>query len=321
MNQKTDLEHIMILLDSAAPTFCYYETEKRSERIMPFEVLKGGIDLAAERSLGITAIYGRTPLPDEHCELLEPIPHIRILPYDEKMYYNDEDLVVMDISHHPSFPYGILDREITHLIVNIPINRFNEMYVFIENNYRFFKRLSVIYKGLEQANESTLNAFRLSLQKLRPLLHNLLLREQLTEMGFVTDRMILNKMNNCNAGLSHITLAPDGNFYICPGFYYDRQSTAGSIKTDIHIPNRQLYEYSHAPVCEKCDCYQCKRCVYLNRRTTLEVNTPSHAQCVVSHHERNLSGFLLDKLQSRGRMLNLPAIKPLYYLDPMEIIQ
>ena len=126
------------------------------------------------------------------------------------------------------------------------------------------------------------------------------------------------QMNNCNAGATHVTLAPDGHFYVCPGFYHDHSPPVGSLDNGIKIKNRQLFEYSHAPICKQCDCYQCKRCVYLNKRTTLEFNTPSHAQCVVSHHERNLSGFLLEKLQNHGWMVNLPKIKPLFYLDPME---
>jgi len=33
-----------------------------------------------------------------------------------------------------------------------------------------------------------------------------------------------------------------------------------------------------------------------------------------------MSGFLLEKLQNRGLMINLPKIKPLFYLDPIEIL-
>jgi hypothetical protein len=41
---------------------------------------------------------------------------------------------------------------------------------------------------------------------------------------------------------------------------------------------------------------------------------------VASHYERNMSGFLLEKLQNHGFMINIPRIEPLFYLDPIEIL-
>ena len=54
---------------------------------------------------------------------------------------------------------------------------------------------------------------------------------------------------------------------------------------------------------------------------THEVNTPSHQQCVLSHHERNLSGILLQKLQSKHFFSHIKSIPPLYYLDPLDYYQ
>ena len=38
------------------------------------------------------------------------------------------------------------------------------------------------------------------------------------QFNLLTDRMMLKEMNNCNAGYESITLAPDGNLYICLSF-------------------------------------------------------------------------------------------------------
>jgi len=319
MTNNCQLQYLMILLDGAAPSFCYYDAVTHGKGIMGLETLKHGIEFATKHSLGITAIYGTEILPEEHRQLLNAVPHVKIVPYREGAFFTDNSLVVLDAVQDASFPHRLLEREITHLVVTIDLQDALRLYTFIENNYRFFRRISVVFKGLEQADENMLNDFRLALQKLHPLLLNILWREKFTETGFATDRMMLHEMNNCNAGVTHLSLAPDGNFYICPGFYHDNSPPIGSLDNGIHIKNRQLYEFSHAPVCKRCDCYQCKRCVYLNKRTTLELNTPSHAQCVVSHHERNLSGILLDKLQNRGIMVNYPKIPPLFYLDPIDI--
>ena len=87
----------------------------------------------------------------------------------------------------------------------------------------------------------------------------------------------------------------------------------------LDIKNPQLYKLDHAPICRNCDAYQCKRCVWLNRKTTLEVNTPSHEQCVVAHLERNASSKLLNNIRLHGSFLTeQEEIKEIDYIDPYE---
>lgn len=57
----------------------------------------------------------------------------------------------------------------------------------------------------------------------------------------------------------------------------------------------------------------------LNRKTTLEVNTPSHEQCVVAHLERNASRRLLTDIRQVGAFLQGKEISIIDYLDPFEI--
>lgn len=93
----------------------------------------------------------------------------------------------------------------------------------------------------------------------------------------------------------------------------------GSLATGVDIKNAQLYKLSHAPICRNCDAYQCRRCVWLNRKTTYEINTPSREQCVVAHMERNASRDLLMNI--RKQMVFLPDkedIKDISYLDPYD---
>lgn len=72
--------------------------------------------------------------------------------------------------------------------------------------------------------------------------------------------------------------------------------------------------------CVNCDAYQCKRCIWLNRKTTCEVNTPSHEQCVVAHLERNASRVLLNNIRKHESFLpEKEEIKEIDYLDPFEI--
>lgn len=134
----------------------------------------------------------------------------------------------------------------------------------------------------------------------------------------ITDRVFLNNMNNCNAGYESITLAPDGKFYICPAFYIEGNPPIGDIYKGLNIKNSQLFRLTNAPICRICDAYQCRRCVWLNKKTTGEVNTPSHEQCVVAHIERNASKRLLESIREIGDFLPGINICEINYLDPFD---
>lgn len=98
-------------------------------------------------------------------------------------------------------------------------------------------------------------------------------------MNLLTDRIILNKMNNCNAGFSHLTLAPNGLLYVCPAFYADKKNhqskypeydfCLGEMCNDIHIPNESLYKLENSPLCRTCDAFQCRRCIWLNKKNDI----------------------------------------------------
>ena len=127
--------------------------------------------------------------------------------------------------------------------------------------------------------------------------------------------------------MENITLAPDGKFYVCPAFYQsdsktsieDKAPSIGDLQNGLDIKNPQLYKLSHAPLCRNCDAYQCKRCVWLNRKTTLEVNIPSREQCVMAHVERNVSRDLLESIRKYGTFMPEVEIKEISYLDPFDV--
>ena len=142
------------------------------------------------------------------------------------------------------------------------------------------------------------------------------------ELNVLTDRLVLGKMNNCDAGLSHLTVAPNGRLYLCPAFYYNSpDETLGEIRNDVPIGNRQLLELKYAPICRICDAYHCKRCVFLNRALTLELNTPSYQQCRLSHIEREASRLHLQKLKAAGgSSAALADIPEIAYDDPFDVV-
>jgi CXXX repeat peptide maturase len=145
------------------------------------------------------------------------------------------------------------------------------------------------------------------------------------ECSILTDRLLLREMRNCAAGIEHVTVAPNGRFYLCPGFYYrDDADAIGSLRDGLQVRNPQLLTVDHAPICRRCDAYHCRRCLLLNKTLTGEINTPSWQQCVSAHHEREASRALLGLLRQRGRLAGAMAkaeIPPLSYSDPFEMVR
>jgi CXXX repeat peptide maturase len=186
-----------------------------------------------------------------------------------------------------------------------------------------FKRLNLSLLDIEEYQNDDLMEYESQLEQIEKHAVEAYQHGQTVQMSFMTDRLLLKNMNNCDAGITHLTAGLDGRLYLCPGFYYQDavNNAVGDMQHEVEISNEQLLELGSAPICSSCDAYHCKRCVYLNKKTTGEVNTPSHQQCVVSHLERNLSRRVSDTLRRRLEMFRkftpLPEIP---YLDPFEML-
>ena len=143
-----------------------------------------------------------------------------------------------------------------------------------------------------------------------------------SQINVLSDRIFASSHLNCNAGIEHLTISPDGRLYIWPGFYVDNPSSSiGDIWSEYKIINKYLLDYDHAPICRKCDASQCRRCVWLNVKMTGELNTPSKEQCMAAHIERNCSRELFYQLREYdfGFMPD-KDICEIDYLDPFDLI-
>ena len=184
-------------------------------------------------------------------------------------------------------------------------------------------RLNVVLIDIEDFSDDDISDYENYLIEMTEYMVNLYHSGRNVQLNLLTDRAMLPEMNNCNAGVGNITLAPNGKFYLCPAFYYkDPNLDVGSLSSGLDIKNKQLLRLDHAPICRICDAYQCKRCIYLNERLTLEYNTPSHQQCVIAHLERNATREFLKRLDRNGiRIDNCQIIKEMKELDPFNTLQ
>lgn len=309
------MKFLIILLDANCPSYCAYEKLKAQEGLMHIELLKKGIHYALIENLYVQVVYPDYALNEEYMAVLDSVDKIGMASVRSQNAKSADVVIVEDwndIGQLKCNPEG------TYILRSSKASLF-EQYSLLVDFIRKIKRVNLVLTDIDTFSDSDIARYKEVLQEISSSIvarfHNEVI---LSEINLLTDRITLNQMNNCNAGIDSITLAPDGNFYVCPAFYYD-EKPMGNISLGLCIKNSQLLKIDNAPICSQCDAYQCKRCVWLNKKTTLEINTPSHEQCVVSHIERNASRDLLLQLKERG-FESSQRIKEIGYLDPFEII-
>lgn len=312
------MQYLIILLDNSAASFCHYEaTNKRSA--ISVEILHKGITYAMKQNLMIQFIYPTCELPKEILEEVEKIDHSKIVPI-ESPYRENADILLYNT-------WNDFQQDDKRKVNDICLLRISKKSLFenideITDEAIKIKRLNIVLTDIQSFTEEDFESYKTALSHCTSLLSKAYIEGKQPQINLITDRIQLEKMNNCNAGTENITLAPNGCFYICPAYFAeDESSSIGNIDTGIQSPNRQLYDLSKAPLCKLCDAFQCKRCIWLNERSTNEVNTPSHEQCVVSHIERNASLNLLRTIREKGSFMPNKDIQEIKYLDPFDVFE
>ena len=280
---------------------------------MPIETLKKGIRFGMMENLMIQFVYPEKVLPQDYYETIETIDHGIIAPAGCPI---EADVVVFDSwDSFENFEFS----NVGTFVIRTELRDLLEKKETLFSTLSRMTRINIVLTDIDKYQEEDFGEYDNFLSELRETIKKLYLQGYNSQCNLLTDRIELDAMNNCNAGIDSITLAPNGKLYLCPGFYYDGEDAVGNLEDGINIKNQQLLRLDHAPLCRICDAYQCKRCVWFNKKTTLEVNTPSHEQCVVAHLERNQSRLLLAELQEKGLYGNKQEIKEINYLDPFDV--
>lgn len=317
-------QYLVILLDNTSISYCHYENRCEERALMSLSILRDGIIFGMKENLMIQFVYPDYDLPQEYKDLIETIDHTKIMTSSK---VEEADVVVFNdvtalISYDIDYSKSVVLRVSKEIL-------FKQSAV-IESIIGKVKRLNIVITNIESFGKDDYEKYKDVLTDWSRQLARMYAIGERPQINILTDRIMLDSMNNCGAGDKSISLAPDGNFYVCPAFYHisDKDDfglgkskfNIGSLKDGLSIRNAQLYKLDHSPICCECDAYHCNRCVWLNRKMTYEVNTPSKQQCVVSHIERNASMFLLGEIRKNTKMFESKIIQEIDYYDPLEKI-
>jgi len=284
---------------------------------MDVALLKRSTAHARKKNVALTFLLGKTRPPAEIERLIAP--HAKIVPPPLHEAYPDA-VVVVDGDDRACI--GALSRSLDRNLI-LRISRPKGCSDLVDALIGKFRRLSLHLVGQEYFGAAELKLYERELGRIARLLAEQFQDGETFEFSVLTDRMMLTAMRNCGAGSEHLTIAPNGKSYICPGFYYDNEEdfvAAFDDKTGMAPGPVRATELSCAPLCSRCDAFHCKRCIYLNRKTTLELNVPSEQQCAVAHAEREASRQLLSDLGTLEPFRLMPRIPELNYRDPLELI-
>lgn len=302
------LKYLVILLDDTSVSYCHCDNPNKKPRLIPLDTLQDAIFYAMKENLTIQFVWPDYELPQKYKNVIATIDHANIVP---ATLTEDADVVVYD-----EFPSEVEDG--ATVVVRITLNELLDNAGELVPVLKKASRLNVVVRDPETFRDSAVESYAKTLDFLGGAVKEEYAHDHAVQFNLLTDRMMLSEMNNCNAGWETLTLAPDGSFYVCPAFYYSGHEAVGSVTDGIDIHNPQLYRLDHAPICRNCDAWHCRRCVWLNRRMTLEVNTPSHEQCVMAHTERTASHRLLASIRQLGTFIPDKDIPEIDYNDPFE---
>lgn len=312
---KNYMQYLVILLDDTSVAYCHADNPLKERRLMPLDTLRKAILFGMKQNLMIQYIYPDDDLPEEYNTLIESIDHVKI---------------GCDVRVCNGVPASVAGKNV---VLRLTIGEFIAGQYDIAALLPQVERLNICLTDIAAFRDEQAEDYKKALETLNAVLVNLYKKENPTQVNMLTDRLVLTEMHNCEAGIGNITVAPNGKFYLCPAFYYDEQMgvsnrmnhstkdasrSVGDLDSGLQIPNKQLLELDHAPLCRKCDAYHCHRCIWLNDRLTMDANTPSHQQCVLAHLERNAGRELQQMLAAQGLHTG-NEIPEIDYLDPFDV--
>lgn len=315
------LKSLFILSSSKISSFCYYDSIKGNGHLISPKLLENILEWCENEMIIPYILFQRKLLSLEYKKILSRFQHNKICfsvnditNLNDILVLSSKNLKVKKSSYIKGFP------KVSTIILRLYKSDLNNLKSIFISFWGQFDRFNLILSDLDSYSQEEIALYKSSIREIEKYLSGLDVL-YMPEISFITDRIILNDMRNCNAGIDHITIASNGDLFLCPGFSTNRLFKIGTFTDTLQykINDEKLLQIEYSPICSICDCFHCKRCHWLNYKGTLELNTPTYQQCVISHIERELSRNLM--MSNKKYPINETLSIPISYLDPLDVVE
>lgn len=310
-------KQLYFLISDDAVTYCNYDKQNKNRK-MTEKMLIDGLKYARHNFYQPVFVHTKNSkellYKTHNIELKQELEaadiiHVRPLAHNMDLYNKSRDIIVLTIEDAKT-----IDIMMENCILVLENNEIVQLEETIKNLLQRTKRINL---KIKYKNGFDLKKYRIILHNIAQELFKYFMKDDTREVNVLTDRIFLKEMDNCFAGEKNFCMAPNGKIYICPRFYYEGKKEINFDSEGKIIGEEKLAVFNKAFVCQKCDCFQCSRCVYDNKERTGEYNVPGKLQCQIAHIEREETRLLLEKLKKHGRCMN-KKIDTLQYEEPFD---
>lgn len=183
--------------------------------------------------------------------------------------------------------------------------------------------ISIIISDMDNFTRPLLNEYASQLDRLVKIIFEYWKSGKNVEINVLTHILHFDKHKECSAGNYSLALAPNGNFYICPAFYFDDsiydKFNIGNIKDGVNNVYQEFCKIEKSKICGYCDAYHCSKCSFISKKKTNEFCVPSELSCLKSNIEREKSRIFVALLTENHMLENIrnPISQPITHLDPL----
>lgn len=258
--------HMYFIMGNDAVECCNYLSDGQSEIFMDEEVAQKGLEYCEKNFFKPVILNTRSQERGLNLDKLSTISRIEVCDKDARLPYKNYDKYIVI---NPDEIKDFKGNDI--VLLNIYEEYLSCLAELVKKLLLKCQRVNVIFKFDFQESHS-----KMYKQQLEAIMHEIISHLRISEfkeVNVITDRLFLDEMNNCNCGVDNYALAPNGKIYVCPAFYFDDpENSIGDIENGVTNPNLAYsLSLANAPLCKKCDAYQCNRCVLNNKKVRVNI--------------------------------------------------
>ena len=252
---------------------CGYKTNKNSQVKMSFEVFQKGMDYCYRNHL-IPIFLGK------YNHGLDQNTNLHVDVYSPEDCDEKENHFRTIMVYEAGKIKSIKKANKSSLVFSK--NTIGKLYQDVSRLLENSNHVSLYPQDLNDWDDNDFDCYKSELRKINKCLSRMNSEKKVVGLNVISDKTKYSYHNSCGAGKTSMALAPDGNLYWCPAFYFSPTAgtnSVGSIDEVACYSANYLLKNKRLPFCSKCNRNSCQFCLHENMIATGEMVVPSDKRC------------------------------------------